>query len=134
MQRRILLNGTENALYTPVIRNRALIHSSNVANGRNSDGQHPYRGGRNLSERFSHFPHLSHTHASFVDQSISQLSAPGLASESTAAAASRLARDGEEYTLFNGVRIPKKPPPPAPDGNPNIISSILIVYAHKTYL
>ncbi len=74
------------------------------------------RGGQNLSARFTRMPHLSKTSAPLMDAGISNLSDQGLANESTAAAASRIVRDGKEYTLFYGIKVPKKPTPPAADG------------------
>jgi hypothetical protein len=85
------------------------------------------RGGSNLNERFAHLPnHLSHTGASFVDANVSQLSAPGAAHQGSQEAAFRLARESEEYILVDGVRIPKKPRPPADDGSSLHISRVLL--------
>lgn len=72
-----------------------------------------HRGGHNLTERFAHLAERTNT---YVDATVSQLSEQGLASETTSTAASRLVREGTEYTSVNGVRIPVKPKPPADDG------------------
>ena len=79
-----------------------------------------YRGGHNLSERFSHPARMPRQQQSWVDEKVSRLSAPGLASSSTVTAAARISRDGEEYILFHGVKVPKKPPPPTADGTPTL--------------
>lgn len=76
-----------------------------------------HRGGSNLAWRVSRFPRLSFTEDSFVNTNTSSLSAPGLAYPGSQNAASRLAREGEEYTLVGGVPTPKKPRPPAEDGS-----------------
>jgi hypothetical protein len=72
------------------------------------------RGGLNLNDRFSHY---SHTGRPIIDTKLSQLSEPGMAHQSSQEAASRLARESEDYYLVAGVRIPKKPRPPADDGS-----------------
>ena len=77
---------------------------------------HTARGGQDLSKRFSHTPNVSKASGPFVDAKSSNLSSQGLASDITVAAASRLVRDGKECTLFYGVKVPKKPTPPAADG------------------
>ncbi|KAF9511937.1 hypothetical protein BS47DRAFT_1346080 [Hydnum rufescens UP504] len=86
------------------------------------------RGGRNLSERPSHpgrtMPRSqpssssssSPSSSSWVDEKVSKLSSPALTSPSTVSAAARISRDGEEHISFHGVKIPKKPLPPAADG------------------
>ena len=71
------------------------------------------RGGLNLNERFSQY---SYTQRPIIDTKLSQLSEPGMAHQSSQVAASRLARESEEYSLVAGVRIPKKPRPPADNG------------------
>lgn len=74
------------------------------------------RGGVNLSERISRIPRGSSTEAPYAAVNVSDLSAPGLAYAGSQNAASRLAREGEEYTLVGNVRIPTKPKAPAEDG------------------
>src|ERR1700721_1509612 len=85
---------------------------------------HRYRGGRNLSEHFSHPAPIprprQQQQQSWVDEKVSRLSVPGLASSSTVTAAARISRDGEEYILFHGVKVPKKPSPPTADGTPTL--------------
>lgn len=74
------------------------------------------RGGSNLSERFSRaHPHLA-IGTSILDVHASNLSAAGQAHEGSQNAASRLAREGEEYTLIGSVRIPKRPQAPGEEG------------------
>ena len=72
------------------------------------------RGGLSLNERFSHYPY---TGRPIIDTKLSQLSEPGMAHQGSRGAASRLARESEEYFLVGGVRIPKKPRPPADNGS-----------------
>jgi hypothetical protein len=87
-------------------------------------GSRRRRGGLNLNERFSHLPNNKPERSLFM----AQLSAPGAAHRSSQEAASRLARTSEEYTLVGGVRIPKKPSPPADDGS-SPLSLCALVYS-----
>ncbi|KAF8331634.1 uncharacterized protein EI90DRAFT_3123217 [Cantharellus anzutake] len=88
---------------------------------------HAFRGGQNLSARFSHMPCPSQTEESSIDVGVSKLSDQGLANESTKAAASRLVRGGQEYTSFHGVKVPKKPTPPTADECWQVLVSVIRV-------
>lgn len=78
------------------------------------------RGGLNLNERFSRYSYTGRP------TKLSQLSEPGMAHQSSQEAASRLARESEEYHLVAGIRIPKKPRPPADDGSFQFLPPLLI--------
>lgn len=78
------------------------------------------RGGLNLNERFSRYSYTGRP------TKLSQLSEPGMAHQSSQEAASRLARENEEYHLVASIRIPKKPRPPADDGSSQFLPPLLI--------
>lgn len=89
----------------------------------------PRRGGRNLSKRLAvvhPVPVISqlksineNTLSPFGNADAASLSAPGQAYNDSKEAASRLARESGEYTIVEGIRVPKKPKAPESDGKPS---------------